>query len=422
MIARKAFWLMALMLVATQTPVLAQRVDPASDLGQFRAHRDAAMQAFERASYSTALTEIQAAKAILPDSPSALLVEAQTYLEQRNTAAARDVIYDYVSRGYVLDLTRHPEFNLVWDAELTARQAENQKPHGELSPVAVMPGFQVQEGIAFHPDTQEIFITTLHTGTVTALTTQGPRKVIGFRPGVAAYGIAYHNGSMWVTTAASKLTQGFNPDMAITSKVLSLDPQSGKITATFADADPQRVFSRIVAGREDLYVIDTNRSEVLRLRGYQGQFETLLPEGYLDSPQSLTENEAGDKLIIADFVSGLYMIDLNAGKLTHLKAPSDGSLMGLSHLSRHGNDLIAIQTGFRPTRILRLTLSDDWRTVNKAEVLVQADTALSQPTQGMVVGDNYVFIARSQWDHYDDQGVPRAGDVEPAAIAAIRLK
>lgn len=399
----------------------AHAVDPASDLGQFQAHRAEGMAAFNQDDPTGAMAAFTKAGAILPDSPSILLLKAQVAMKQRKKADAKAALKDYLKRGYVLDLARNPDFNQVWDAELNDLLELNESPVGQMRVVSNSPGFILAEGLTQVEDGSEVFVSGVRTGTVTAISNQGGRDVLTFRPGVAAYGLALRAGQLWATTAASRQTESFDAKAKITSKVVVIDPQTGAIGKSFSDTAKSRRFGKLLAGRDDLYVTDSEHGEVLRLAGYDGTLETLVPEGYMDSPGGLAESEDASALIVADFVSGLYRVDLTSGGMTRLSPPADAALLGISYLARYGQDLIAVQTGFKPNRILRLRMSEDWTQVASVEVLLRSDRLLAQPTQGLVVGDTFTFIAKSQWDNMDARGNPVKPEPEPAVIGAIQL-
>ncbi len=147
-----------------------------------------------------------------------------------------------------------------------------------------------------------------------------------------------------------------------------------------------------------------------------------MPEGYFDTPEALAENADASVLIVSDFIAGLYRVDLVKGSLTHIKPPEGGSLLGLSQLVRYGDDLIGVETGFKPNRVVRLHMSPDWSAVDREEVLLRSDDALAQPTGGVVEDDHFVFIAKSQWSNLDDRGNALSDSPDPVVIGAIQLQ
>ncbi len=412
---------LAVVAVLLATSASAQTIDPNSDLGQFRSLRAAGMEALDRGETDNAMDDFTKAAAIMPDSPSILLLKAQAALQSRRKDDAHATLADYLGRGFVVDLGKNPDFNQVWDAGLEDQQSLNQGPVGDLHAEATLDGFTLTDALAYAPDSRQIFAAGIRTGKIVAIAPQGSRDVITFRPGVAAYGLGLRDNMIWATTAASRQTAGFD-GRAIASKVVTINPANGQVTAAFTDASqPDLRFGHLLLGRDDLYVADSTHGEILRLNGYAGTLQTLVPEGYMDSPSGLAENADASALMVSDFISGLYRVDLAAGTMARLRAPDGGSLLGISSLSRYGDDLVAIENGFKPARVLRLHMSPDWLTVQSVEVLLRSDKLLSQPSQGLVDGDRFLFVAQSQWANMDDQGNPVSDTPDPAVIGSIDL-
>ena len=400
---------------------LGQEVDAKSELGQFRSLRSAGMSALDANDLTGAASNLAAASAILPDSPSILLLRTQVALKQKRKADAKAILADYLARGYVLDLGRNGEFNAVWDAALEDQLLANEGAAGAMQVTATLPGFSLTDAMTLAPESGQLYLSGIRTGKISALAATELRDVVTFRPGVAAYGLGLRDGKIWATTAATRQTESFDAKVSVTSKIVEIDPANGQIVASFADT-PDRRFGHLLMGREDLYVIDTTHGEVLRLNGYQGKPQVLIPEGYMDSPMGLAESEDGTVLIVSDFISGLYRIDLTAGSMQRLAPPAEGSTLGFSSIAVYGHDLIAIQNGFKPNRIVRLRMSDDWSQIVSEETLLRSDKVLAQPTQGVVSGDQFVFVAKSQWDNMDDYGNPIKAETDPAVIGAVQLK
>ena len=399
----------------------AQEVDPNSELGQFRSQRAAGMSALDANDLATAAKSFAAASAILPDSPSVLLLRAQVALQQKRAADAKALLNAYLSRGYVVDLARNSDFNAVWNGDLDNLQQVNESPTGDMQVMATVPGFTLTDGMTYAPASRQLFLAGIHTGKITALSATGTRDVVTFRAGVAAYGLGLRDGKIWATTAATRQTKGYDSKSSIVSKIVEIDPANGQVIASFAD-QPDGQFGHLLLGRDDLYVIDSNHGSVLRLNGYQGTLQSLVPEGYMDSPMGLAENADASVLIVSDFISGLYRIDLVAGSMQRLLPPDGGSTLGFSSISVYGHDLIGIQNGFKPNRVVRLRMSDDWSQIVSEETVLRSDKALSQPTQGVISADQFIFVAQSQWSNMDDHGNAIKPDPAPTVVGAINLE
>ena len=411
--------LLATSLLAFAPNAWAQSVDPSSDLGQFRAAREQGMKALDAHDTAGALDAFTKAEAMIPDSPSVMLLKAQVFLAQNRKDKAHAQLVEYEKRGYIVDLKKNPDFAAVWDGELDTLQGANTAPVGQVHVAATLPGFVLGQDVAATDD--RLYVAGVRTGSVTVVSADGNKPLMSFRPGVAAYGLGLHDGNLWAVTAASRQTKGYDAKANVRSKVVVINPANGAVVNSFADAAKDRNFGHMLMGRDDLYVADTDHGELLRLNAYAGKFQVLVPEGYFDTPQAMVENENASALVVSDFIAGLYRVDLVKGQLTHIKPPAGGSLLGLSQLVRYGNDLIGVETGFAPNRIVRLHMSPDWSAVESEEVLLRSDDALAQPTGGVVEGDHFIFIAKSQWSNLDDRGNPLSDSPDPVQIGVIKL-
>ena len=63
-----------------------------------------------------------------------------------------------------------------------------------------------------------------------------------------------------------------------------------------------------------------------------------------------------------------------------------------------------MQNGIKPNRVVRLTFANDWRAIEKLEVLEANNPVFDEPTLGVVVGNKFYFIANSQWAAIDEDG------------------
>jgi len=72
-------------------------------------------------------------------------------------------------------------------------------------------------------------------------------------------------------------------------------------------------------------------------------------------------------------------------------------------LYRHGNELIAIQNGIRPHRVVAYRLSDDGVSIEASRTLASNLPEFDEPTLGVVRGDDFYFVANSHWNRFDTE-------------------
>jgi len=123
-------------------------------------------------------------------------------------------------------------------------------------------------------------------------------------------------------------------------------------------------------------------------------------------------------LIVSDYGYGLAFVD-RAGKATRIQADAPMLLDGIDGMWRRGNDIIAVQNGARPARIVRLSMSRDGTHVTAMRVLERAHPSWTEPVGGSLAGDELVYVATGQWDRFGDGGTPRGE--RPPAPTEIRV-
>jgi hypothetical protein len=129
------------------------------------------------------------------------------------------------------------------------------------------------------------------------------------------------------------------------------------------------------------------------------------------------------RLFVADYLTGLFVIDLRTNAVTPIANPTDAHLGGIDGLYLYKNDLIGIQNGTSPQRIVRIDLDKKGAVAKRLTVLQQALPEWNEPTHGLIDGDRFVYIATSNWPAYGDDGRPiEGGTLQPLRLMSIDLK
>jgi hypothetical protein len=135
------------------------------------------------------------------------------------------------------------------------------------------------------------------------------------------------------------------------------------------------------------------------------------------SLQGVVLSPDGRSLLVADYGSGLWKINLADRKVTPVATPPGVTLFGVDGLYRHGADVIAVQNGIRPARILRLSLDrpglPDQVTVIASGLKAFEDLALGEVRDGRfwVVGD-------SGWEKLEGK---REVSPRPLSLLSVQL-
>ncbi len=126
--------------------------------------------------------------------------------------------------------------------------------------------------------------------------------------------------------------------------------------------------------------------------------------------------------MIADYSRGLCLLGSD-GTVQVLKSTPDAWLGGIDGLSVTGRrELIAIQNGVNPNRVVRIRLSEDVDGIEAVDVLDLAHPEHDQPTLGEVVGSDFLYVANSLWGAWDSEGnLVEGRTLSPPVILRISL-
>lgn len=177
-----------------------------------------------------------------------------------------------------------------------------------------------------------------------------------------------------------------------------------------------------IAGDGSIYASDPTGGGIYRLASGDEVIETFIAPGSLRSPQGLVESEDGKRLYVSDYRYGLAVIDLETRGLTRLDADFPILLDGIDALLRHGEELIAVQNGTSPMRIVALKLAADGHSITDYRELERANPDWTEPLGAAIHGDNLYYIGNGQWALYEPGGALKQGaEAMPTQVRRLSL-
>ena len=175
-----------------------------------------------------------------------------------------------------------------------------------------------------------------------------------------------------------------------------------------------------VARSGEVFVSDSRQPFLYRVPGTGDTLEVFATDPQFRSLQGVTEGANGRELYIADYSHGIFAIDRESRAVRPVSSPAGATVLGVDGLARHGNLLIGVQNGIAPPRVIGMRLSADGARITQVELLDRNLSVADQPTIGSVVGEEFLYVANSHWEHYDDAGRARPG-VQLAEATVLRL-
>lgn len=397
-----------------------------------RAAYSRASAALRAANYRTARAEAARAASAWPTQAAYHWARVVIGLRMGDTATVLDALTRYADLGLGRDLTADaplarlstlPAFRTV-----AARHAAQYAPIRRGRPIAVLPDSTFfPEGLDVDPRTGFTYVASVRYRTIAELTPRGdyvrellPRSGVGLGA-ILAVRVDAQRGVLWATMSGIPQTAGFAPADSMIHGLLRLSLPDGEINGRW-DLPPTGVGHTLgdvaIGPLGDVFVSDARDPVLYRLPADGGGLQPIR-HPLFRSLQGIAPAPGARAVFVADYSHGLLKVDVISGEVTRLGDAPGSTSLGCDGISWHDGAIIAVQNGVVPPRIMRFELDSAWTRMVRAEVLDRNFPVADEPTIGTIVGDEFVYIANSQWEKYDESGVllPRAILRRPVLIA-----
>jgi len=393
---------------------------------------------------------------LLSGHPDTVLGIAKAEALLGHAAAALDWLDAYAAMGLVKDLVDQPDLTSLRQAPgfaaVLARIEANKRPRSRSARAFTLGDPDLlTEDIAYDPAARRFFVSSIREAKIVVI---DPRDGAGrdFVPagrdgvwGMMALAVDARRGVLWATTAALPQTQGSRAADQGHTAVLRYDLATGRLqkrydlalppttrpapagaAAGFVAVPPeerQRVLGDMtVAANGDLFVSEAVTGAVYTIRRDRDSLDVLVAPGTFISPQTPAATPDGRRLLVADYVHGIGIVDLATHAVSWLAHRREVAVNGIDGLYLYGDSLLAVQNGTEPNRVVRFHLDPALTRVLRWDILDSNSPGLGAPTHGTVVGKDFFFLANSGWDRMADDGSRKPGlALTPAEVRRVAL-
>ncbi|ATQ41905.1 hypothetical protein CSW64_05490 [Caulobacter mirabilis] len=419
---------------------------------RLRKEAGAAAQAGDLA---TAEARLEAALALYPTLPGALVRLARVEVAAGKPQEALAHLEAYARLGLTLDVAGDPALRTLVDlpgfTPVATQLAANRQPAGQLHPIATLadPAF-LAEGVAVLSDPvgEDYLVSAVAARTIVRIDDDGAARPFlkGDADTGGLFGMAVDGSAsaLWIAEAWGEgLPGGVG---AKRTGLLKVSTRDGSILGRFPLPDDGRphqlgdvaVGDIAIGGRvadgAPIYASDAAGGGLWRLAPGAKTPELFVSSREIASPQGMAVCHGRDALVVADYSTGLHRIDTKTGAVTPL-TKADAALAGIDGLAWDSNqdvrkvgsgparpwELIATQNGASPQRILSIRLSPDCRSIEQVRVLAANLPGMDDLALGAVGEAAYIFVGNSQWAGWTADGKRREGVARPAAIFKLAL-
>ncbi len=379
-----------------------------------------------------------AARKLWPSHFQLLYTLATAEARLGHAEAAIAVLDELAEMDLTLPAAADPSFEALREKpafrEIVRRFAAAAEPRGESAEA-----FRVEEpdllaeGVTHDPKTDAFFVGAVHRRKIVRVDAEGKASDFataerdGLRA-VFALEVDAERRILWATTSSVAQMQGFTPEDDGQAALFAYNLNNARVLGRYPIPKGEaghRLNDLALAADGGVWATDNMLGGgVWYLAPGAEDLELVSRPGQFRSPQGIVLSEDGRRLYVADYSFGILVCDLDGakvGEFRHLEEPPGLSLIGVDGLDRHGGDLLVIQNGVRPHRILRLSPDGAGKRIERAELLVSNHPQWDEPTLGVVAGDDYFYVGNSQWGSFAE-GLPREGaQLQPPVVLKLEL-
>lgn len=367
-----------------------------------------------------------------PSQPAYPAAVASLAARSGDTALAAAALSALADLGASHPVDRDPAFESLRDAgaiqDAVARMRRATGPLVRSQSVATVgPADVFPEGVARGPD-GTFYLGSIRQGRVLRRTPDGQESDLlppsERRGSVSGVALAPDRASLWITSSEMPQFERFDSTRDGRAELVQVDLAGGVMRRVPIPAAGGVLLGDLLVHPDGgVYASDTRGQAIWYLAPGASAPRIVARDPLLRSPQGMVLAADGRRLLVADYSHGILRVDPLAGRVEHLGAPAGWTLLGIDGLARHGPDLIGIQNGGVVPRVVRIRLDGGEDQVVAVEVLDRNTGVADEPTLGVVDGDHLYYIANSQWEKRDDQGLPRPGvTLVPAILLRLPLR
>ena len=409
---------------AQDDPVLASRA----------AYQDA-VRAYEAHDVPTFLRYATEAQRLRPAHGGVTYALAAASAMSGDTGAALAMLRRFAALGYSADVAADSDLVVLRGTpafdDIRRSLSRNAAPLARGTPAFTLPERDLlTEGIAYDPVSRSFCVGSVHRRKILRVDRHG-RSTEFVPPGGgglwAPLGMRVDpvRRVLWVAAAALPQMADFDTADGRRSGLFRFELSRGALTGRFLlpdDGAPHVLGDVTVTRGGDVYATDSRGPVIYRMKAGGDSLERFLESPLLLSAQGLALDPAERTLYVADYARGILRVDLASREVQVMEAGDDVLALGIDGLYTVGRDLVSIQNGIGPHRVVRLRLDSPGTRIVSLQVLERARPDYAEPTLGVVVGDELYYVANSQWERFrEDGGIDAPEELRAPLVLRLRL-
>ena len=302
--------------------------------------------------------------------------------------------------------------------------------HGESEFVFSLPEKDLlTESVAYNPITETFYVGSVHKRKIFSVTPNTKASTFAESGdfdfgGVFGIKVDAKNNLLWACTGYLPQTENFTEDKNGISEAVKFDLSTGKVLNKYKLPDGIHLFGDLVVdSKGNVYVSDSRDNNIYLIRSGSDKIEPFLISDNFASLQGIDFSPEEEYLFVADYAMGLYKINMETKDVSVINIPHDLTDLGLDGLYFYKNSLIGIQNGVNPQRVIKMNLDNNYENITSWKVIESNNKYFFEPTLGVLNGDEFYYIANSQWPNFKDDGtVASEEELHNPVVLKTKLK
>jgi len=369
-----------------------------------------ANEAYAAKDYETLISALERVNEMRPNNSEYMyrLVIAYALLDEKSKAYAlmlgmqqQGLAYDFSQTEDTLNIRNTEVFDYVNDLMIMAAE-----PMGESEEVFSIPdSVKMPEAMAWDENRQKFLIGTITEGKVIAVGKDG--QVTELLKANAENGMwavfdvmtdAARN-RLWVSSAAIPAFSGFDQIDSGRAALFEFNLETLELIRRYpvpVDGRPHILGSMVINPEGDIFIVDRNLPILYKKPANEQKIVAVLASREMISMRGIAMQPDGRLLYVADRELGILVVDVEAARAGKLKVPDTLNIGGIDGLYLWNNNLIMIQNGIKPQRVMRLQLDTSGTQVTSVRPLAIAQPDFDFPNFGTLKGEDIYYFANSQ--------------------------
>ena len=375
-----------------------------------------ARAAYKEKNYAAVIENMKLALGLRPNYGPYSYSLAKGYALNGNKDEAFNWLNRLANMGLIFPVAGDEDFASIKDTDefktIVRRFENNAQPVGHSTTAfTVHEKGLVPEGIAYDPVGKTFYLGSVYQRKILTINSAGDaRDFSSEADGLwSVMGMRVDAGRrlLWVCTASHPQMMNFKDGEKGVSGIFKYDLRTRKLVKKYllpAEAKPHWLGDLVLNSRGDVFTSDSLTPAIYVLDHEKDELELFLESDAFVNPQGLAFSTDEKRMFMADYLKGVFVIDVKTKQHSLLKPAAATTMFGIDGLYYYKGKLIGVQNGVKPNRLVEISLNNGANEVEKFEVIEANNPTFDEPTLAVLAGDTLFYIANSQWGMIDEKG------------------